>query len=1268
MARPSYGPRSKQRASRLLEGLLAYAVDALSDCDHLRHHIQIHWRTEQQLVVRTKVRYLEELTAKDAYGGKLTGPQIKEGLKRFEDFLEILEDNRPSTQGSDVWHFTLHLWHGRQERTANLHRFEQEWERRRPAKSKQVTREHTQGALSEQGISGNLSRPNGRGRQDWGEALDVSIFYGRESEMDTLTQWVVEDRCKLITLLGMGGMGKTTLSVKLAEQIQEEFEFLAWRSLRNAPPAEEILTELIHFLSNYQEMELPATLEGKIAHLLDYLRQHRCLLLLDNVESILQGGAQSGHFQAGYEGYGHLLRCVEEGRHQSCVICTSREKPRGIAFREGVTLPIRSMQLKGLSQIEGQGIFEARGCFGGDYQDWREIFEHFAGNPLALKIVASTVQELFEGNVAELMPYLRQKVLGFEDIRDLLQQQFGRLSAIEQQVMYWLAVNRDPISLTDLAADVVSGAVSRRLPEVLKSLGRRSLVERNKGQWLLQPVVMEFVTDRFVKQICDEFRDWESGIRGCELFNSHALIKAQSKDYVRQAQIRLILRPVIDAVIAALGSSQRVEQQLKQMLASLRRESPLKPGYMAGNILNLLRELMADLRQLDCSYLAIWQANLLDINLHQVNFAHCDLSKSVFTDTLSANLSVAFSPDGDRFATGNADGDVRVWQADNCKKVLICRGHASWVAAIAFSPDGQTLASGSFDQTVKLWDLSTGKCLMVLEGHTDWIWSVAFSPDGQMLASSGNDQTIKLWDVLTGRCIRTLEGHAKWVCSVAFSRNGQVLASGSDDHTVKLWDIHTGQLLQNLQGHTGMVKSVAFDPTGQALISGGRDGVIRLWDVTTGQCLKTFGGNLPSLIMSVAYTSRAGSSQKSMTNGFESTTDHLLASGSQSGIVRVWEVSTGDCVKTLKGHSSTVWSVDFHPNGQTLLSGSHDSTVKVWNAQTGQSLRTLRGYSAGVRAIAFSPDGQLLASGSDDKKVRLWEMQADCHLYTLGEHISGVWSVAFSPDGQTLASTGVDAIRLWDMPTRQVRKTLRGHASIVWVAFSPDGQTLASGSADETIQFWDVQSGRSLKTISNNTGKIWSVAFSPDGQILASGSEDATVKLWNAQSGDCITTFQGHASLVFSVAFSPDGKILASGSSDQTIRIWDLQSGLCRRILTCSGRLWSVRFSPDGRMLACGSDNQTIQLWDIQSGKSLNVLRGHVGEVWSVAFNHHNGALVSGGQDGTVKLWDVQTGKCINTLRDKRPYEKMNITAVTGLTDVQKETLKTLGAVEDVID
>ena len=175
-------------------------------------------------------------------------------------------------------------------------------------------------------------------RQDWGDAIDVSIFYGRTQELTTLQTWIVQDHCRLVSLLGMGGMGKTSLSVKLAENIQGEFECLIWRSLRDAPPIDELLTTLIQFLSQ-QEAQPPASTSGKLSRLIELLRQSRCLLILDNFDAVLQSSKRTGTYRDGYEAYGELLKRIGEIAHQSCVILTSREKPQEIAASEGMTVP-----------------------------------------------------------------------------------------------------------------------------------------------------------------------------------------------------------------------------------------------------------------------------------------------------------------------------------------------------------------------------------------------------------------------------------------------------------------------------------------------------------------------------------------------------------------------------------------------------------------------------------------------------------------------------------------------------------------------------------------------------------------------------------------------------------------------------------------------------------------------------------------------------------------------------------------------------------------
>ncbi|MFE1744556.1 NB-ARC domain-containing protein [Coleofasciculus sp. H7-2] len=1094
--------------------------------------------------------------------------------------------------------------------------------------------------------------------QDWGEAVDVSLFYGRTKELATLEQWIVSDRCRLVALLGMGGIGKTALSVKLAEQIQNEFDYLIWRSLRNAPPVQDTLADIIKFLSNQQETDLPETVDGKVSRLIEYLRSSRCLLVLDNVESILREGDRAGHYREGYEGYGQLLRCVAETNHQSCLVLTSREKPKGIASKEGKTLPVRAMQLAGLTEVEGHKIFHAKGFLVSE-EELKLLMAHYRGNPLALKIVATTIQELFDGNISQ---FLEQGTAVFGDIWDLLDQQFNRLCTLEKQIMYWLAINRELVSLLELRDDIVPPVLQRELLEALESLQRRSLIEKNVATFTQQPVVMEYMTDRFIDQVCEEITSGE-----ISLLNSYALIKAQSKDYVRESQIRFILKPLTNKLVAIFRNVNKTEDRLNQILLNTKEHFSIKPGYAGGNVLNLLCQLKSNLSRYDFSGLTVWQANLKNVNLHHVNFQNADLAKSVFTETFGSILSVAFSPNGKLLATAGETGEIHLWQVADMKPLLTCKTHLRWILSIAFSPDGQILASSSDDRTVKLWDVRDGKCLRTLEGHSSWVWSIAFSPDGQILASSSDDRTIKLWDVHTGEVLKICRGHASLVRSVTFSPDGRTLATGSNDCTVKLWDVSTGSdgfethPYKTLEGHTHWVQSIAFSPDGRTLASGSDDCTVKLWDVSTGRGgfetrpYKTFEGHT-SLVQSIAF----------------SPDGRTLASSSHDQTVKLWDTSTGQCFRTLQGHESQVWSVAFSPDGRTLASGSDDRTVKLWDVYTGQALRTLWGYTNRVRSLAFCPQGKTLASGSGDATVKLWNVSDGVKtlhttsLQTLQGHSHWVLSVAFSPQGKTLATASCDrTIRLWDVRSGRCLKICRGHTNwVLSVAFSPQGKTLVSSSGDRTVRLWDVSSGECLKTLQEFTNWVWSVVFDPQGKTLATGSGDRTVRLWDVSSGECLKTFQGHTNGVWSVAFSPDGQILASASDDRSVRLWDVISGKCLK--TFHGHtngVWSVAFSPDGQILASASD-RTVQLWDVSSGECLKAFQGHTNGVWSVVFSPDSRILASAGQDEMIKLWDVATGECLNTLRSERPYEGMNITGVTGLTDAQKAALKALGAVE----
>lgn len=332
---------------------------------------------------------------------------------------------------------------------------------------------------------------------DWGEAPDVTVFYGRNEELTTLKQWIVSDRCRVVALLGMGGIGKTALAVLSAEQIQNEFEYVIWRSQRNAPLVNDLLAHLIQFLSSQPQTYLPENTDDRISILIEHLRQHRCLLILDHVEAILSSGNLAGHYREGYKGYGELLRRLGEERHQSCLMLLSREKPKEIAWLEGKTSPVRALQLTGLQEVEARKILRFQGLSG--EENWENLIKLYRGNPLALKLISTTIYELFNGSVSQFIQY---STLVLSELYNILEEQFERLSDLEKEVMCCLAIACQPVSLLKLREDIFSPLSQSELMEVLKSLGRRSLIEKTKNEdedesevlFTLQPVVMKYVT------------------------------------------------------------------------------------------------------------------------------------------------------------------------------------------------------------------------------------------------------------------------------------------------------------------------------------------------------------------------------------------------------------------------------------------------------------------------------------------------------------------------------------------------------------------------------------------------------------------------------------------------------------------------------------------------------------------------------------------------------------------------------------------------------
>ncbi len=329
-------------------------------------------------------------------------------------------------------------------------------------------------------------------QEDWGEAPQLSTFYGRTEELTQLQEWIVNDRCRLVAFLGMGGIGKTALSVMLADKIQHDFDYLIWRSLRYSTSEKDLLTQIVQFLSNRKIEDLPTEFNSAVSLLIEYLKSHRCLVIFDGAEAIISQGETSEFYKEGYENWGELIKRLGQQRHKSTVIFTSREQFNEIAFLEEETPQVRSLLLSNLDKAAAFEIFKSKGLL--DESHWERLLQIYRGNPLFLKLISGYIKNSFSGKVSD---FLKLETIFIGDIQPILDASWQRLSILQKKVMFQLATNPGTLETIKLNQSVSTSEIL----ESLQALQRRSLIERQlEGDEViygLQPIVKKYV----VKQL-----------------------------------------------------------------------------------------------------------------------------------------------------------------------------------------------------------------------------------------------------------------------------------------------------------------------------------------------------------------------------------------------------------------------------------------------------------------------------------------------------------------------------------------------------------------------------------------------------------------------------------------------------------------------------------------------------------------------------------------------------------------------------------------------
>jgi WD40 repeat protein/transcriptional regulator with XRE-family HTH domain len=1087
-------------------------------------------------------------------------------------------------------------------------------------------------------------------RVDWIGALDVSRFTGREVEVAELSQWIVQEQCRLVAILGMGGIGKSMLASYLGQHLAPHFEAVLWRSVRDAPSCEELVADCVTFFSETPPAAFPTSLEQRINQLVARLQASRCLLVLDNLEALLQSGDPEGTYLPGYEDYGRLFGRLAESIHHSCVLLTSREKPREIEPLEGMHSPVRSLRLVGMDEQAARVLLVDKGL-GGTPIAWQRLVAGYAGNPLALKIVAQGISDLFGGDIDR---FLEEGELVFNGVRPVLRQQVGRLTPLEHLLLTWLAVLREWTELNTLAQVLHPQVPRGQLLEALEALRRRSLLERGQqASFSLQSVVMEFLTNTLCERLAEEIV-----LENPQQLRLVALEQAQAKDYVREIQVRLLVHPLLVRLRSKLDADAQVEAHLLDLLAKFRAEDAATQGYGPANVIALLKALRGDLRGLDLSWLAIRGAYLQGVEMQDTTLAGAGMHECVMSEAFDAITAVVISRSGRDFAAIGRRGEVRVWREEGKLLHLVWQAHTDTTFALALSPDEHTLASGSMDGSVKLWDVESG-ALLWSGWHTQGTACLAFSSNGSLLASGGLDATVRLWNPKLGTPVEDIS-HPGPVFALAWSPDGRLLASGDFAGTIRLWQRQQSgpaRLWQTLSGHTNLVHGLAFAPDGSVLASASWDSTIKLWELESSRCLQTLVGH-SERVQALAWSPDGGT----------------LASGGRDTTIRLWDGKLGSMRAVLQGHSGDVQSLAFTPDSRYLLSGSDDGTLRLWEVEHAQSERVMQGSLTSLYDLDWSQDDTQLASGGTDTVVTIWEVASGRQRVVLSGHPRRVYGVAWSPDGSMLVSSGSDNdIRLWD-PTRGSCLQIIGDpdaADTIFygVAFSPGGQLLACGTFQHGVQVWDVAT-RSLRWV-NRAQATWfrRIAWSPDDTRVAGGGDDGFVSVWDATDGTLLRQLTRHQGVVMCVAWSPDGRRLASGGSGREggeLFVWDADSGKPLHAFEGHpGVVSALSWVPSGELVISGGSDGRLRWWNLQSEECVRVRAAHQGTVQALKVSLDGRRLASCGNDGAIRLWDLNSGEPLQTLRRDRLYERLNITDIRNLTEAQQASLRALGAVEE---
>ena len=588
--------------------------------------------------------------------------------------------------------------------------------------------------------------------------------------------------------------------------------------------------------------------------------------------------------------------------------------------------------------------------------------------------------------------------------------------------------------------------------------------------------------------------------------------------------------------------------------------------------------------------------------------------------------TVAFTPDGDHFATVARDGLIKIWQSNDMSEPVVLRGHKASVWDVAFTADGTRIVSGSDDRTARVWRTDGLGEPLVLRGHRASIRRVAVSPDGTLVATASSDSTSRIWrSDGTGDTV-VLE-HADAVADVEFSPDGTCVATAGLDGVAKIWRSDGRSEPIVLRGHKARVSVIGFSPDGTFVVTASDDSTARIW--------RSDGSGGPIVLRHnhEVYEAMFGPDGS------------WVVTCAGDGAVWLWPIDGKGEPTVLSGHEGWVRHIAVSSDGARIVTVGHgqDRSIKIWQTDGTKESFTLCRQETEVTAADFSPDGSQIVTTSGDGTIRVWDADDTGEPIVLNKDWPTMWCGPLSPDGSSVAFLSHDDDGL--IQTRAAYGTgepltIGQHrAGIRWAEFSPDGARLATGSWDGTVRIWRADGGGEIAVLRRHDGLIHGASFSPDGTRVATTGADGKIIVWSADGTGEPLVLADLDERPSDACFTPDGEhVIATVIGDNQVLMWQADGRGEPVVLVEHNGLVSSRLSPDGRRLATESDmDNIVRIWRLDGTGPPILLQGHSNDLWSTEFSRDGKSIVTTSWDFTVRIWDVDTGREILVLHSDKP-------------------------------